>query len=398
MSELPGLVGGDLVNLLLLQGHSPDSIRILDLRAPHRHDMTREPACNVDFVRTDITSKESVANGFGKEWPAATSCLPITVHHIAAEIRPSERDPIFYPRVAAVNVGGTRNVLEAAKAAGVDIFVATSSGAVGFRPFEIWSGGLPWVRHPKGYYQIFTEKDFVQPMRPHSQFFSNYAASKAVAERIVCGANSNEFRTGCIRPATIVYGEVNDQLVGYSLKKEKVPTWTRHYVQSFVASKNVGLAHLLLEAALVQKKMPKCAGRPFNISDSNPPSYLGDVYMCAKELAVTPFEVYYLTPVVLFLLAYVIEAWCIAVAKWPILTRLRMKEPSGDIRKLQPAVFFCSNHLIGLDSEARKPVAEGGIGYQGGCRTLEGICEEILQWNQRHSSDADAVSTSREKA
>ena len=27
---------------------------------------------------------------------------------------------------------------------------------------------------------------------------------------------------------------------------------------------------------------------------------------------------------------------------------------------------------------------EGGIGYRGGCTTIEGVCEELLEWNREH--------------
>jgi hypothetical protein len=36
------------------------------------------------------------------------------------------------------------------------------------------------------------------------------------------------------------------------------------------------------------------------------------------------------------------------------------------------------------DSAAKRSVEEGGIGYRAGCTTMEGVCEEILEWNREH--------------
>jgi nucleoside-diphosphate-sugar epimerase len=74
------------------------------------------------------------------------------------------------------------------------------------------------------FWQILDEREFSQPLRPRAEFFGNYPASKAVAERLVCAASSRSFRTGCIRPANGVYGNPTDNTVGGPLSRSIFPT------------------------------------------------------------------------------------------------------------------------------------------------------------------------------
>ncbi|KAL2169917.1 hypothetical protein VTG60DRAFT_5461 [Thermothelomyces hinnuleus] len=251
--------------------------------------------------------------------------------------------------------------------------------------FWIW----PWQRSPTNYFQVANEKDFDAPLRPHHLFFSNYAFSKAEAERAVCTANRDSFRTGTIRPGQPIYGQKTDPVLGIILRMVDNHTWIPHVVQNFVNSRNVALAHLQFEAALAPKgdgePMPACAGRTFNVTDPGPPIAYTDLYYAAEQLSVTPTRTLPQQPLALLLVAYIIEAWCLLLARLPFLTTLfGLREPSGPIHMLQPAVFNVSVHTIVDDSAARKSVAEGGIGYQGGCTTIEGLCQQLLEWNRDH--------------
>lgn len=138
--------------------------------------------------------------------------------------------------------------------------------------------------------------------------------------------------------------------------------------------------------------MPRCAGRPFNVTDPGPPIAFADAYAAAAELSVTPVTTSYKRPLLLFLIAHVIEAWCLLLARFPFLTTwLGLREPSGPVHMLQPSVFNISIHTVVDDSMARKSVAEGGFGYRPVCTTLEGVCQEILEWNQEHEGGDAAV-------
>jgi hypothetical protein len=61
--------------------------------------------------------------------------------------------------------------MEAARAAGADIFIATSSASVGIVPPNFWI--WPWQSAPDRYLQVVTENDFDAPLRAPHLFFSN---------------------------------------------------------------------------------------------------------------------------------------------------------------------------------------------------------------------------------
>jgi hypothetical protein len=163
-------VGGDIVLQLIQRGESPESIRIVDFVPLNRRDMVGT-AAGCDFVKADISSRSSVDAAFSKPWPESVANKPLTVFHTAAIVRPQERSLLFYHRLSAINRDGAVNVLEAARAAGADIFIATSSASVSIVPTKFWI--WPWQSSPQHYFQIANEKDFDAPLRPHSQFFSN---------------------------------------------------------------------------------------------------------------------------------------------------------------------------------------------------------------------------------
>lgn len=284
-----GLVGGDIVLNLLSRGQSPSSIRILDFNRPSRSDMTHGEVATVDYVETDITDPASVEAAFAKPWPSDVARLPLTVFHTVAAIRPGERSLLLWERTSRVNVDGTRNVLGAAREAGADIFVATSSASVALRPARLLVP--PWRSLPHGYFQICDERDFDRPLRPHGEFFSNYAYSKAIAEREVCSANGPGFRTGVIRPGNGIYGQPTDVICGSMLKQQKVASFSPHVIQQQAAGWNVSLAHLAFEAALAPQPgrggstptpLPRCAGRPYVVTDTGPAIQWYDFFRAAK--------------------------------------------------------------------------------------------------------------------
>jgi nucleoside-diphosphate-sugar epimerase len=177
----------------------------------------------VDFVTTDITSPRSCEAAFSKPWHPSISHLPLTVFHTAAVIIPSDRSKHLYAFPEAVNIRGTRNVLAAARKAGASVFSSTSSASIAIRPVQPFVA--PWAAEPGRFAQVLNEDDFYKPLRAHEDFFGNYPASKATAERIVCEANRQDFRTGCIRPGNGVYGNPTDNTVGGPLSRTFMPTW-----------------------------------------------------------------------------------------------------------------------------------------------------------------------------
>ncbi|KAK7757438.1 hypothetical protein SLS62_000453 [Diatrype stigma] len=381
-----GLVGGFIVLQLLARGNPPESIRVVDFRRSERNDMRDGPASEVGFVKTDITSLASVKAAFSIPWPSSVAHLPLTVFHTAAVILASEGSKYQYGFPEAVNVRGTKNVLEAAREAGADIFSSTSSGSISIRPVVPWVA--PWAKSPKNFWQILDEKDFLQPLRARDCFFGNYPYSKAVAERSVCFQNTETFRTGCIRPANGVYGNPTDNTLGDPLSRPIMPTWVSHIVQSFVHGANVAIAHLHHEAALALplEASAKCAGKPFVVTDPNPPITYGDLYSVVKTLSVHPLRTIQIPPILILLLSYVMEAYSELPYKYPLLKAI-LPELTGDIRHVKPGLFSITTHLVASDAEARKPVSEGGLGYAGVLTTLQGMTLEVLEWNKEHVND-----------
>lgn len=217
-------MGNWVVTHLLARGENPAAIRVLDLQAPKREILDQ----GVAFVKTNIVDENAVLSAFLQVWPPTVADLPLTVFHNAAVIRPAERHKAFLPFCRNVNVGGTVNVLKAAKKAGAGCLIATSSGSVTIRPVSFWIA--PWTQAPTNLAQVMKDTDDLP--KEHDQFFGNYAASKAEAEGIVRGADdlASNFRTGCIRPANGIYGIGVDNcatIVGRYLRGGGDPRWDR---------------------------------------------------------------------------------------------------------------------------------------------------------------------------
>ncbi|KAI2619242.1 NAD(P)-binding protein [Hypoxylon sp. NC1633] len=385
-----GGVGGQIIMHLLTRGHPPESIRIVDFRAPDRASDT-DAAARVNYAHADITSAHATRAAFARPWPPGVAALPLTVFHTAAVITASERSPRTYDRVARVNVRGTQNVVSAARAVRASVFVLTSSGSVAYAPVQHWGGPLRPGGFPRNYWQAVDESDFDRPLREHRGYFCNYARAKAEAERIVAEADQPGFRTGIVRPANAVYGGAGrgDQAVGWCLRAGTFPSWIRNVVQNFVHAGHVSLAHLLFEAALLsdgggsKATAPLCAGRPFVVTDVGPPPMFDDMYRLLRITAETPpIKVVYVQPALMLILAHVVE-WFDIASRLPVLEWI-VPRPRGDLAILQPAVFSASTHNLASDAAARRSVDEGGIGYKPVYTSIEGFCQQVLDWNIEH--------------
>lgn len=217
-----GLIGGFIVAHLVARGQPPESIRIIDLRKPERTDLTHGKAAKVQYVQADITSVASVTAAFKHPWATEVASLPLTVFHLAAAIRPGDRSKISLPRSSGINVTGTDNVLSVARNVGADVFVATSSASVAIRPVKFWLP--PWKRTPKGFVQIFPDPEQDNNIRDHGEYFGNYGFTKAMGESLVLNAHGKSFKTGCIRPGCVVYGNHQDLAFGPYLARGRVET------------------------------------------------------------------------------------------------------------------------------------------------------------------------------
>ncbi|KAK8213847.1 putative 3-beta hydroxysteroid dehydrogenase/isomerase family protein [Phyllosticta capitalensis] len=439
-----GLVGGAIVQQLLLRGQDPSLVRILDIRPPspkvagsvrRARDLSR-----ADFVQVDVGSKKSVDEAFARPWPSHAANWPLTVFHTAAVIRVSERAASLLALSSRVNELGTAYVLDAARTAGADIFVATSSGSIAIRPLQPWLS--PFQRWPIGYYQRLTDADY-DLHRPHGGYYGNYPESKARAEALVRAADDPKarFRTGCIRPASGVYGSRFDNTVGAYLRTGGGPDWLGHIVNNFVHTGNVALAHLLYEQVLISPAMKEkkegdeeeaeaetdadqetthesssvdnntndddntrhdLGGQAFTIIDPTPPIRFSDLQRLHLALAHSPMRFYRVPPVLPFLLSHLIELYslihhliilplttALATPSQPLVFRalavgIRILLPplTGLPVLLQPALFGISSvHLDYSDEPARRPQQEGGLGYHGVWGTMDGMVGQVVEWN-----------------
>lgn len=215
-------MGNWIATQLIARGEDPTAIRVLDLQPP-RQGLLDE---GVVFIKTNVVDKTALSAAFAQPWPKTAAHLPLTVFHTAAVIRPAERHKSLLPYCTTVNVRGTRNVLEVAREAGADCFIATSSGSVGLRRPSFWIA--PWESTASRLVQVLSDSATHQP-KDNDEFFGNYAISKAQAEALVREADDAKsgLRTGCIRPANGIYGiggEASASLIRSYLTAGGVPT------------------------------------------------------------------------------------------------------------------------------------------------------------------------------
>lgn len=113
-----GFIGSNLTDALLARG---DAVTVVDdLTTGRRENLEPGLAAGATLVEADIRDRAAIEELAARERPEV-------VFHLAAQIdvRKSIADPAFD---ASINVGGTANVLEAARAAGSRRLVFSSTG------------------------------------------------------------------------------------------------------------------------------------------------------------------------------------------------------------------------------------------------------------------------------
>jgi UDP-glucose 4-epimerase len=177
-----GFIGSNLVDALLARG---DAVTIVDdLSTGRRENLDGALAGGARLVELDVRERAAVES-------LAADVAPEVVFHLAAQIdvRKSVADPAFD---ASINVGGTANVLEAARVAGTRRFVFVSTGGAIYGEGEGQQLPLP-------------ESAPIAPMSPYGQ--SKHAAEGYLAlyERLY-GLSGVSLRLGN------VYGPRQDPL------------------------------------------------------------------------------------------------------------------------------------------------------------------------------------------
>lgn len=392
------------MNHLLTRGEDPKNIRILDIRAPTRTDLTQGPGKLAEFIRTDVTDEGSVIAGFTKQWPTLASLdSDITVFCTAANIRFYEKHPALVPLSARVNVTGLENVIKGSLACGATILITTSSGSIGVKSTRFLLA--PWESEPKFFTQVLRD-NAKESTRSHHSFFSNYGYTKMIGEvRVLAadkssGAGGKTLRTGAIRPGNGVYGVGGDQLVELYLKNPDTRvTWIPNIVHHFISVENCSLAHLCYEQRLIELehggKNPDIGGRSFIATDAGPPIAYGDCYRVVEVLAEEDIKFQVLSPSLMLLLAHVVQTYYLTIhflSQSPnILLRVAgafLPRLSPLVASLQPSLWnLTCVHLIFESSNARARPETGGLGYEPLWTSLEGICQLMLDYQSRRVVD-----------
>lgn len=95
----------------------------------------------------------------------------------------------------------------------------------------------------------------------------------------------------------------------------------------------------------------------------------------------------------MLVLAYIVKFYNLLPARIPVLASVLPKLP-GDVSYLEPGLFSICTRLFGSVKEASKSVTDGGLGYQGIVTTLEGMCQELLDWNREQEQHRREASRS----
>ena len=122
-----GFIGSNLVDALLERG---DDVTVVDdISTGRRENLTGALERGAELAEADIRDAQAMVD-------LVARVKPEVVFHLAAQIdvRHSVADPA---RDAAINVGGTINMLNAAREAGVRRFVNTSSGGAAYGEGQI---------------------------------------------------------------------------------------------------------------------------------------------------------------------------------------------------------------------------------------------------------------------
>ncbi|HUC07624.1 MAG TPA: NAD-dependent epimerase/dehydratase family protein [Solirubrobacterales bacterium] len=113
-----GFIGSNLTDALLARGD--EAIVVDDLSTGRRENLEPALANGATLIEADIRDRAAIEEIAGRERPEV-------IFHLAAQIdvRKSIADPAFD---ASINIGGTANVLDAARAAGTRRIVFSSTG------------------------------------------------------------------------------------------------------------------------------------------------------------------------------------------------------------------------------------------------------------------------------
>jgi nucleoside-diphosphate-sugar epimerase len=272
-----GFLAGRIIDMLLARGIS---VRGCDIAPSNRSD--------IEYVKANLCNLEGMFH-------EQMYCISRSVFHcgtdmfrLHADVKKAAQgvDTIVHTAAAfykapadivrAVNVDGTKNIVEAAIANGVKRIVYTSSGSVVFRGRDM------------------NNIDESEPYAEPTLFFRDaYTLTKAEAERIVLAASGkNGLTTIALRPHQI-YGPGDRHFIPAVAENARMNVIRlgragRKVTMTYVD--NIAHAHVVGALALADpSRVEKVSGQPFNINDGEAVDFLEDViFRAVTDIAGIP--------------------------------------------------------------------------------------------------------------
>lgn len=223
-------MGMALIKRLIKEGHKVTSIS--------RREYPLHWALGINSIQADIRDLESIEK----------ACKDRdVVFHLAAKVGIWGAYNDYY----STNVSGTLNVIKACRKQGVNRIVFTSSSSVVFDGSDL---------------------DGIDESYPYPEHHgSHYAATKAMAERLIIEANSETLKTISLRPH-LVWGPYDAHIVPGILKRASSGRLRRigdheHFIDTTYIDNMIDALMLAMNAL---ESKPQAAGRNLFITNGEP--------------------------------------------------------------------------------------------------------------------------------
>ena len=326
-----GFVGAAIARALKARG---DEVIVLDL-APEC------PVEGVDYRRVDITDKAAVTE----------ACRGVdTVIHNASIVhtKQNKQDVIW-----AVNLGGTENMLEAARVNNVPRFIYISSGSVVYEGKDIENG------------------DESLPYSSISQ--APYADSKIEAEKLTLADNGKGGMATCALRPHVVFGPGDNRFMPTLLAKGRkgqlsVQIGRGIWLSDYTYVSNMTDAVLLADEALAKGGLDSiAAGQAYFITNGEPMPFWDFIRKVAARLGFPPIK--YRAPKSLI--------YAIAAVKEGIDTLKGGTLNAEDGMTRFAIRYMCTHHYFSIEKARRElgynPAVSVEEGIERTCQHLEAI-------------------------
>ncbi len=227
--------GGGFIGMALIKRLNADGHKVISYS---RREYPLHWALGINSIQADITNLERLEE--------ACKDMDI-VFHLAAKVGIWGKYDEYY----ATNVTGTSNVIEASRRQGVKGIVFTSASSVVFNGSDL--EGI--------------DESYPYPER-HG---SHYARTKAMAEKLIIGANSDHLKTISLRPH-LVWGPYDSHLIPGILRRASSGRLRRignkeHFIDTTYID---NMVDSLILAAKALESNSEAAGRNFFITNGEP--------------------------------------------------------------------------------------------------------------------------------